>query len=986
MIQTIRKYRGFSLLLTVIFSVLGALKAWNLPMTLYPSIDFPRVSVIVRSPDIPFAEMESRITRPVGITLRGVQGVRELRSRTMQGSAEFFLRFSWKEPMFLALPRVSQAIERIRGDLPPNTRIQAIRMYPSDTPVLTVALSSTRENLPRITRIARTRLIPYLSNLPGVWKAEISGGKHQEIHVEVDPYKLSGAHRTLSDVANALATQNRIGVIGPRTQEHRLKTFQIDNTLTRTGQVESVFLPTTSGVPLPLNLLATVHQGIRPSDQTVRISANGSPSVLLLIYRAHGGNALTIQKALLTHFAEFKKLLPPGTTPSIVYDQGALVSAAIRHVLWALVMGLAGAMVIVILTLRKASPILLMGTLLPAILFISAGILGLLGESLNLMVLGGIAAGVGLVIDDFIVIIEGGRHASRISGLLLPFVISGTITIVALIPLFGMNGIVAAFFAPLAVSFVTLLGVSLLVNTFVTSVFVTREEPGKERSLPFLSRMSPPVVLAGGAILLALFVLPATRLKTNFMARMDEGSFILDFHAPVGSSMDDIDRAVLRVENHLRALPGVIDTTRRLGTEMGFYITEPNKGDFVIRLSENHPVSTFELIRRTRKWVDRHEPELDTDYSQVMEDMLGDLIGVSAPVVIEVHGPHRSVLLPAAALIKKQLTGIPGLVDVHLSVRPMGETLDGHIIAPLAALSGLTPDGIITQAQNALLGTVPTTVLSSRGPLPVRVLYPAGYRDGTVPLTHLPIFQADGSLIPLAQIVTLSTSQPALEEEDKNLSPILRIEGRLDHGNLGGVIAAIQRRIATLTLPRSTWVTYSGAFRQEQQSFRTLSEALLGSVLLIIAILYGYFRRWSPPLFLTTGMAFSVMSGIAALTLSGRTLNISSFVGLILVVGLSAENGFLVASRFARSTGSPAERLKEAMNDRFLPIVMTHLANAAALLPLAIGGGAGLDMERPLAVAVLGGLAGSFLSSVFLIPAGLSLFMKDPAPSGRTSP
>jgi multidrug efflux pump subunit AcrB len=883
--------------------------------------------------------------------------------------------------MSLALPRVAQAIERIRGDLPPGTSIQAIRMYPSDTPVLTVALSSNSNNLPQITRIAKTRLIPYISNLPGVWKSEIAGGKNPEIHVEVDPYKLAGAHRTFSDVVSALSTQNKIGVIGPRTENHRLKTVQIDNTMTGTSAISRIFLPSPSGVPLPIDLLATVHRGVRPSDETIRISANGSPAVLLLIYRAHGGNALTIQRALLSHMDEFKRLLPKGCTPAIVYDQGELVHDAIRHVLWALAIGLAGAMAIVILILRRVSPILLMGALLPAILFISAGILGLLGETLNLMILGGIAAGVGLVIDDFIVIIEGGRHALRMRGLLIPFILSGLITILALVPLFGMNGLVGAFFKPLAISFVTLLGVSLLVNTFVTPAFIQQESEMPEAiSTRMLTRLSPPLILGSGAILFAFLLLPLTHIKTNFMARMDEGSFTLDFHAPVGSSINDMDRAVLRVENHIRSLPGVIDTTRRLGTEMGFYITEPNKGDFVIRLSGNHPKSTFTLIRELRPWVQKNEPELDTDYSQVMEDSLGDLIGVSAPVVIEVHGPNRKDLLRTASMIQHSLDGIPGLVDVHLSVRPMGDTLDGHVIAPLAALSGLTPESIITQTREDLMGINATTVLSPKGPLPVRVLYPSQYRNGLIPLSHLPMTQSDGSLIPLSQVVTFANTSPAIEEEDKNLSPILRIEGRLDHGNLGGVIKAIKTRISSLTLPKSSWVTYSGAYKQEQKSFRTLGEALLGSVLLIVTILYGMFGKWTAPLVLTAGIAFSVLAGIAALTISGRTLNISSFVGLILVVGLSAENGFLVANRFDSATGSPREKLKEALSDRFLPIVMTHLANAAALLPLALGGGAGLDMERPLAVAVLGGLAGSFFSSVFLIPAALSLFQKTVSP------
>ncbi|MHB1284939.1 MAG: efflux RND transporter permease subunit [Leptospirales bacterium] len=977
--SVLRRFRSVSLLLTLVLALIGGGHASNIPIALYPSIDFPRVSVIVSAPDIPFREMESRVTRPVGIALRGVRGVEEVRSRTMQGSSEFFLRFSWNAPMRMALSRVGQALDRVRSGLPSGTIIRFLRMYPSDTPVLGLSFHATGQSLSQLTEIARYRIIPFLSNLPGVWKAEVVGAKTREIHVEVDPFKLAGVHRSLQSVVDALAFQNRIGVVGRITQFHRMKTLQVNNILTSPDEVRRLFIPSPAGIPLPLREVASVREGIRPADDWVRVTADGTPSVLVQIFRAHGGNAITIRRELLKNWSDLQHLLPPGVSTSIYYDQGDLVLAAIKHVSMALLIGLVGALGIVLLFLRSLRPFLVMACLMPAILLMTVGIMDLLGQSINLMTLGGIAAGIGLVIDDFIVIVEGGRHRSRMFRLLPPFIVSGFLTMIAIVPLLGIGGLVGAFFMPLALSFIAVLFVSLLVNTFVTPFYLKEMEgTGPEKDpgwLSFLQKLSPLIVVISAFGIALFFGLSLSTLSTNFMPRMDEGAFVLDFHAPPGTSLDDTDRIIHRVETKLLSMPGVEATSRRLGTEMGFFITEPNKGDIVVRLSPERTESVFSLMDRIRKWTRKNEPELETDFSQVLEDMLGDLIGVEAPIVVQLHGQEREVLMKWARKVEERVRTVPGMVDVRLSVRPMAPVLDIQVDRQRAALYGMTPDGVIRNVRTYLLGTRATTLLEKDIPLPVRVLYPPPYSRDRPSLERLPL-ETPAGLIPMSQLSTWKDSPLQFEEEDLNLSPVLMVKARLDGRDLGKAIREIRSRLSGLPLPSSVWITYSGAYAQERKSFWSLGKALMGGFLLVFTVLFGYFRNWHSPLSILLAISFSLLAGLFALSLSHRSLNISSFVGLILVVGITAENGFLVAARFEGTGGDFAARIRNALRERFVPLLMTHLATLFALLPLAVGGGAGLDMERPLAIAVIGGLVGSFLASTFLIPSLLSLFYR----------
>ncbi len=970
MLRFLRRHRLTALLMLLILTVLAGSKALTLPVALYPSIDFPRISVIVSTRDLPFSQMEVRVTRPVSMALRGVTGVREVRSRTSRGSAEFFVRFSWTTPMVLALSRVNQALARVFPDLPPGSRTRAIRMLSADTPVYQIALTSPSRSLSELTDLARYRLLPFLVNVPGVWKVEIVGGQGREVHVEVNPYELASAGKTMQDVLAALPDHNRIGVVGRLSEYHQILLLEVHNALSGLDPVRRVFLSGAGQAPLPLSQVATVRFGIRPADRMVRVSAFGKPAVLLNVFRAYRENALGVVNRIEAKRTVFEHLLPPGVTSRVTYDQGHVIGQAILHVSVALALGIGVAFAVILLFLRSFRPFLLVATFVPMILVLALGLLSLFHQSVNLLTLGGLAAGTGLVIDDFVVILEGG---SRLPGLLRPFLFSSLASVVVLVPLFGLGGLAGAFFMPLALTLLFLLTLSLVVNLFVTPSFLgeekgVRDHRRTERFLHRIFRLPRWGVLAGLFLFFAASLLLLKRdLATNFMPRMDEGAFLIDIHAPPGTSLDDSDRAFSRIEAFLHTLPEVVSTSRRLGAEMGFYITEPTKGDIIVRLSDNRRRTVFQVIDQVRTFVRTTEPELSVDFPQILEDMLNDLIGTEAPVVVRIHGSDRVRMEQAVPAVVRLLQGVPGVVDVARSERPVPPASRIHIDSELAASYHLTPREVIDDLRTGLWGLRVTTVMEGEIPRPVRVMdSPEPFRtlEG---IRHFPVETPTG-LIPLSRIARWSEEPERSELDDLNLAPVISVSGRLSGADLGSVSARIKRGLSSLPLPPSVWVDLGGYATWQKKSFSGLTLALFFAVLLVTVVIFALVRRFAPPLLLLTGVFLSVDVSLLALALFHHSLNLSSFVGLILVAGISAENGLLVIDRALKATGEAQERFVRALSDRILPLVMTHLANALALFPLAVATGAGLDMERSFSIAVLGGLAGSLLSSVLLLP------------------
>ena len=720
-----RRHRVTALFILLILTVLAGARALTLPVALYPSIDFPRISVIVSTRDLPFSQMEVRVTRPVSMALRGVTGVREVRSRTSRGSSEFFIRFSWNTPMVLALSRVNQALARVLPDLPPGTRSRAIRMISADTPVYQMALTSQSRSPSELTDLARYRLLPFLVNIPGVWKVEIVGGQGREVHVEVNPYELASTGKTMQDVLAALPDHNRIGVVGRLSEYHQILLLEVHNAISGLDSVRRLFLSGAGQAPLPLSQVATVRFGVRPADRMVRVSAFGKPAILLNVFRAHRENTLGVVERIEAQKKTLMHLLPTGVQSRVTYDQGHVIGQAILHVSVALVIGIGVAFAVILLFLRRFRPFILVATFVPMILVLALGLLAVFHQSINLLTLGGLAAGTGLVIDDFVVILEGGR---RLPSLLRPFLFSSLASMVVLFPLFGLGGLAGAFFMPLALTLLLLLVLSLAVNLFVTPSFLGEESgtPPSRRMEQFLDKVFVLPRWGVGVALVLFFtasILVLHRdLATNFMPRMDEGAFLIDIHAPPGTSLEDSDRAFSRIEAYLRTLPEVVSTSRRLGAEMGFYITEPTKGDIIVRLSDNRRRTVFQVIDQVRHYVRKTEPELSVEFPQILEDMLNDLIGTQAPVVVRIHGSDRARMEEAVPAVIALLKKIPGVVDVARAERPVPPASLIHVESELAASYHLTPRQVIDDLRTGLWGLPVTTVMEGDIPRPVRVM------------------------------------------------------------------------------------------------------------------------------------------------------------------------------------------------------------------------------------------------------------------------
>jgi multidrug efflux pump subunit AcrB len=617
------------------------------------------------------------------------------------------------------------------------------------------------------------------------------------------------------------------------------------------------------------------------------------------------------------------------------------------------------------------------------------------------MTLAGIAAAIGLIADDAIVVTENiERHHAEgrsddpaESGVreLLPALIGSSLsTTVILLPFALLSGLVGAFFKPLALTMALALAVSFVLAVLLVPLAIGRRfgAPGSsgpararggwsrfeevfERLAAACIRRRSLTVAALGVSLLSAGVLYRV-IGTDFLPGMDEGAIILDYWTPPGTSLTDTDAMLREAEKIILALPDVASYSRRTGTQLGFFITEPNRGDYVINLKprgERRDVD--QVIDDLRARLQAAEPAIRTDFGQLIEDDIGDLTGgVPQPIDIKVFGSDPAILNDKASQIAHILETVRGVEDAFDGIVIAGPALQIRVDPVAAARYGLTTSDIHAAVEPAVTGTVVDQIRVGDRMYDLRVFaHTAG------PLADFKVRGASppGALIPLSTLAAISTGAPETEINRENLQTFVGVTARLSGRDLGGVVAEIQRRIAReVQLPPGMVIRYGGQYEQQQSSFRGLFYVLLGSLTLVAVVVLFLFGDWRAPL-ATALCAIAALPGVLlALLLTGMTLNVSSYVGAIMMVGIVGENAIFVMheGRVELGRGTPvAMAWARAARRRLRPVLMTILASAFALAPLALALGHGAQLMRPLAIAVIGGFVLSGPIVLLILPA-----------------
>lgn len=990
--------RALAIMVVVaLLAIAGTLVVTGMPLAIFPSVTFPVVKVIADVGHEPAARMMPSVTRPLEQALLPLPGMRLVRSTTSRGSTELSANFEWGTDMQVALQRVQDAIARISPDLPPDTHVDVAPMNTALFPILGYALTSDTKSEADLWELAEYTLMPELVRIPGVSQAQVQGGRRREFQVHLDLEALAARRLAVSDVLAAIRKNNEVLSAGLTEGNHELYLALVDGVVADTAGLSRIAVPVPGGgVPALLGDLGTVS--VADAISYIRTTADGRPAVLINLTRQPSANTVAIAAGVRRLFAERPELLPKDVHWTTFYDQAEFVTHSVNGVRDAILIGVGLAGLVLLVFLRSVRIALVAVSTIPLTVAVVLLALGITGQTINLMTLGGIAAALGLIADDAIVVAESiqrhreeGSTAPTITGLraiLRPLIGSSLSTIVIFLPFALLTGVVGAFFQPLALTMALALGISFFVSALGVPV-VLRVTGGAYARPPVrkASRAPSPfrprhAVLAGLACIALIggSSLLYRRLGSDFLPAMDEGSIILDYWTPPGTSLTDTDAMLNGLEKILLTIPDVRAYSRRTGTQLGFFITEPNRGDYVIRLKPRRQRRDVDdVIADIRARAAAIAPALHTDFGQLLEDNIGDLTGgVPQPIDIHIFGENQALLQDRARQVAGILGGVRGVEDVFdgiviagpaLTIRvPAGDAGSTRGGPRSAARFGLTTEDVQAAVEPAVAGTVAGHIRIGERLYDLRLFArdPRG-------LAGLRLRTPTGALVPLSDVASVSTGAPEAEIARENLKSFLGVTARLEGRDLGGAIKEIRGKLARgLRLPPDMRIVFGGLYEQQQDSFRELFYVLLGSLLLVSIVLLFQFGDWRAPL-VTAVICVAVLAGVfGALLLTGMTLNISSFVGGIMMVGIVGENAIFViheARESLRHGASVPDAWAHAARRRRRPVIMTILASAFALGPLALALGEGSQLQQPLAIAVIGGFVLSGFLVLWVLPA-----------------
>jgi len=988
----IRHARAAGLIAGALF-VAGVIAAFTLPSSIYPPLEFPRIVIIAHSGTLPPQSMMLTVTRPVEQAMMEVPGVRRVRSRTIRGATEVSAQFVSSTDMVLALQQAQNRVAEIRGELPADAELTVERLTPAVFPVFILSMTGGLPT-PDLYDYANYVVRPELARVPGAGRIEVLASDSREIEVVLDPAKLNAAGLTVAEVADTLKAQNMLEPVGRYAEAGQQHLALASGLWKSIDDIAAAPVLEKNGAAIRVSDVGAVVPGA--PDRTMLITGNGRDAVSISISQQIGANILTLKEGVDAALTTLARTLPAGLRITKVYDLAEFVSESIASVRDAILIGGVLAIVVLIAFLRDVRLTVIAAITLPLAVVPTFLFLRVFGGSINLMSMGGLAVAIGLVIDDAVVVVEnihrrateaGTTVADAVSQLMAPLVSSTLTTVVVFAPLGLLSGVTGQFFRALSLSLSVAVLMSLGLSVTVVPMLARRafrhgristpvvREPVLDRIYGRWLRIMlahhvlavvAAVLLAGATIGLFLVV------GTGFLPPADEGGFVVDYLTPAGSALEETDRQVRAIERVLTEVPEVAAYSRRTGSELGLFATAQNTGDILVRLKprSQRSRSSEEIISDLRPKLQEAVPLTEIEFVQLQQDIIGDLEGAPTPIEVKIFGDDPDRLAELAEPVAQVLEKIDGVVDVVGMQRGNPEVT--WTIDPLAAgRFGLTVQQVADQLSAAWLGEVATDLRLLDRRIPVRVRFPDEFRFSPDKLPATFIRGGDRALVPISAVAHMQRSNGQAELLRENLRSMALVSGRLEGRDLGNAVAEIRDRLPMVKLPVGYTYEIGGQYESQRQAFRELLMVFGIAAVLVFAILVMQFRAWVPALLILLAAPLSLAGALALLKLTGTDLNVSSAMGLILLIGLVVKNGIMLLdfSERLHEAGEPWDSaIAHAGRIRLRPILMTTFCTLFGLLPLALGLGSGAELQKPLALAVIGGLALSTPVTLLAIP------------------
>jgi CzcA family heavy metal efflux pump len=986
----------------------GVFAAATMKSSVFPETNFPRVVILVDNGVMPADEMMATITRPIEEAMKDIPGAVTVRTTTGRGSADVNVFFGWNVDMEKAELYVLSRLAQLKSQLPSTATTVSYRLTFSAFPIVGISLTSPGRSITELWETARYTIKPRFLQVPGVARVDLVGGRTPEIQVVVDTAKLQALQLSLSQVTDALTKTNFLAPVGMHEENDTLYLAVVDGRVHDIPEIENLAIAASDNHPIRVRDFAKVVPGEEPVFNVV--TAEGVNAVLLNVRSQPDGSTLQIADQLKVILRELKHELPPDMKLAFFYDQSLLVRASVRSVWEAIGFGLALSVVILWLFLRNWGTTLVATLVIPVTVLATLLAMKAAGMSFNLMTLGGIAAAIGLVVDDAIVVVEA-IYAKLASGrpritaiqealaeIFRPLVGSTLTPVVVFLPLAFLDGVPGVFFRALALTMVVSLLTSLVLAVTLTPSLAgwmirhgsaeaghgddaTDEEADPKGFLMARLRIYDSAVRAAlhhpwitvglSALILLSGAVLYLRLESDFLPEMDEGGFVIDYIAPPGTSLTETNRALLQVEEILRKDPDVESYSRRTGAALGFHVVEPNTGDFLVKLKPDRKHDTKEVIGTLRKQLMAAEPHIEWEFPGILGDLIGDLTWSPEPIEIKLFSADMEQLKKLAPHVAESIEKVKGVVDLKDGLIVAGPSISLKVRAVDAQRFGMDADDVARAVNTAILGQTASTVLKGDRVVNIRVRVDKAQIGRIDAIRDMQLRSPNGTPLVLSQIADVREDPGQLELHREDLRQNVAVTARLEGRDLGSAIDEIRVKLSKDPAIPPGMVEYGGLYEQQQQSFKNLVVVLLLAIALVFTVLLLEFRSFSEPLAIVFGAVLSLFGSIAALAVTGTSLNIISFLGAIIGVGIVAKNGILMLDlvEHVRAKGYGLEEaLIRSGRRRLRPVLMTSMAGALGMLPLAYGIGSGADMLKPMAIAVIGALLFSDMLSLVATP------------------
>jgi len=983
--------------MALLLSIIGGYLIYRIPEGVFPDATFPRVAVIVDYGLVPIKEMEMQVAKPIEEAAMMVEGVRTVRTNISRGSAWISIDFQWNQDMFRAYQLVQAQISGIQNKLPPGVSIEVRRFTTSTYPVAGYALTSDKLNLLQLRDLAIFSIRPRLASIPGVFNIEVMGGHQREYWVNLDPQKLVALHLDYKKIEEALRKANNLQFVGRLNETNKLYLNIADNRFLDINDIKKTIVSRRGETPVYLSEIATVEPAVK--ETFIACESNLKPAVLITIIKQPGTNAVTIMDEVQKRLDGLATVIPRGVRITKWYDMTGFIKSAIGSVRDAIFLGALLTFVILWLFLKKLRITLVTVMIIPVALLITFIFIKLLGMNLNLMSLGGLAAAIGILVDNAIVVVENIERyleegfpkkeaVVKATSEIIPPLLGATLTtLVVFVPLVFLTGVPGIFFRALASTLAIAVVVSMILAVFLTPalaiffISTKKKKPGKiipalvsvqQKSLKTLFRY-PVLTFLIIIILGGVAIFSYLRIPSGFLPEWDEGTIVYDYMAPPGSSIEATKSMLKNISEFIMTIPDVESYSLRTGRSLVHPRTHANDGDYVISLKKGHQCSSFEIMDEIRAFAKSREPRLKTELTQVLPDRLKDLGGEIAPITIKVFGKNKELIQETARLIADSLEKVRGAVDVYRGFARSEPELIIRVKEIVASRYGLSVKEVSDAVNMALWGDEATQIMDGLKFIPVRVRFPKQDFNHAEKIRKMSVYLASiNRVFQLDELAEIKKVPGKTDIDHENLSQVINVKAHISGRDLGGIIGDVKQMLAGIHLPPGVTVEIGGQYKSQQQAFKELILILVFGILLVFSILLFEFRSFSTSTVILLGTVLSVSGVFLMLWIVRIPLDISAFMGMIMIVGVVVNNGILLidyAEKYLREkTTDVKDALLMAGRVRMRPILMTTLATIFGFLPLALAMGEGSEMLQPLAISMIGGMGVSMFLSLLVIP------------------